>query len=350
MIYKDNKYNLFIADSTNNPLQQAVPTQEQISTKVSSMILSASGWRKVFAESGDEEDDKETLSIEDKYLAGYIALSLAKHLECFDDNKKQKHKKKTILIGMDSRPTGPAICDVICRVLISLDIDVKNLFIAAAPEIMAYSAIEKKTIDAFLYISASHNPVGHNGIKFGFNGGVYTAATITPMIKDFKEFSSNKKYINIVKDLVDNTNINKYEELLSKIPELKEHSLKLYREFILKTAAKDQTDVAFLEDIKIKIAKKPIGIVGELNGSARGCSIDKEFLTEIGVKCLMANDKPREIVHAIIPEGENLELCRQLLENKYKEDKSFVVGYVPDNDGDRGNLVYIKKSTKKAEY
>jgi phosphomannomutase len=349
MIYKYNKYNLFIADSTNNPMQQTLPTQEQISKKASSMILSASGWRKVFAESGNEEDDKETLSIEDKYLAGYIALSLAKHLGCFDGNKKQDHKRKTILIGMDSRPTGPAISDVICRVLISLDIEVKNLFISAAPEIMAYSAIEKNNIDAFLYISASHNPVGHNGIKFGFDGGVYTAATINPLIKDFKEFSSNKKYINIVKDLVDKTNISKYEDLLNKIPELKAHSLKLYRKFILKTAAKGQEDETFLEDIKIKIKNNPIGIVGELNGSARGCSVDKDFLTEIGAKCLMANDKPREIVHAIIPEGENLELCRTLLENKHKEDKSFVVGYVPDNDGDRGNLVYIKKSTQKAE-
>lgn len=349
MIYKDNTYDLFIADSSINPMQQALPTQEQISKEVSSMILSASGWRKVFAKSGDEEDNNETLSIEDKYLAGYIALSLAKHLNCFDGINKLKHKKTTVLIGMDSRPTGPAISDIICRVLISLDVNVENLFIAAAPEIMAYSALKKDDIDAFLYISASHNPVGHNGIKFGFNGGVYTASTVAPLIKDFKKFSSDKKYIQVVKDLIDSTNIDKYDKILQQIPELKKKSLNLYREFIIKTAAKDKTPKDFLKDLKSKIKTKPIGIVGELNGSARGYSIDKEFLTEIGASCLMVNDKPREIVHAIIPEGENLELCRKILEEKHKEDKSFVVGYVPDNDGDRGNLVYIKKSTKKAE-
>jgi phosphomannomutase len=349
MIYKDNIYNLFIADSNNNPLEGNIPSQEQINSSVSSMILSASGWRKIFAKSGNEEDNKEELSIQDKYLAGYIALSLAKHLNCFDGTKKLKHSKKTVLIGMDSRPTGPAISDIICRVLISLDIDIKNLFIAAAPEIMAFSALKKDEIDAFLYISASHNPVGHNGVKFGYNGGVYTSSTVTPLINDFKEFSSNEKYIKIVKNLLDSSDITKYDKILSQIPSLKEKSLELYRKFILQTAAKGHDEDDFLENLKEKIHKNPIGIVGELNGSARGYSIDKEFLSEIGINCLMANDKPREIVHAIVPEGENLELCRTLLENKHKEDNSFVVGYVPDNDGDRGNLVYIKKSTQKAE-
>jgi phosphomannomutase len=349
MIYKDKAYGLFIADSEERILKDNIPTQEQINKKVSSMILSASGWRKVFAESGDEEDDKENLSIEDRYIAGYVALSLAKHLGCFDKTGKTDHKKTTVLIGMDARPTGPAMSDIICRVLIALDIHIKNIFIAAAPEIMAYSALEKDDIDAFLYISASHNPVGHNGIKFGVNGGVYTAATVAPMIEDFKEFSSNEKYINIVKSLVEDCKIETYEEVLNNIPALKKHSLQLYRDFIITTAAKGENSSEFLEYLKSKISKHPIGIVAELNGSARGCSIDRAFFKEIGVKSLMANDTPRHVVHAIVPEGENLELCRTLLEEKYKEDKDFVVGYVPDNDGDRGNLVYIKKSTGKAE-
>lgn len=348
MIFKDKQYNLLIADSSVNPIDENIPLQEQINIKTSNMILSASGWRKVFASSEDEEDDKEDLCIEDKYIAGYIALSLAKHLKCFDGSKKIEHKSTTVLIGMDSRPTGPAISDIICRVLLSLDINVKNLFIAAAPEIMAYSAIEKNEIDAFLYISASHNPVGHNGVKFGFDGGVYTGKTVAPLIKEFKEFSTNEKYIQIVKNLIDSTDSKRYESVLSMIPALKKHSLVLYRQFVLETASKNQDSNIFLDSLKNKLKNNSIGIIGELNGSARGYSIDKDFFNEIGIKNLMVNDKPREIVHAIVPEGENLELCRTLLMKKHKEDSSFVVGYVPDNDGDRGNLVYIKKSTGEA--
>jgi phosphomannomutase len=349
MIYREKETGLLIANTDINPLLDKLPLQEEINKSASNMILSASGWRKVFAKSGDEEDSSEELSLEDKYLSGYIALSLAKHLNYFGDTKDSNKTPPTVLIGMDARPTGPAICDIITRVFISLGINVKSLFIASAPEIMAYSALEKDKITAFLYISASHNPIGHNGIKFGYNGGVYTSSVIAPMISDFKEFSSNEKYIKIIKDAVDNADIKKYEEILDNVETQKNLSLSLYREFALKIAAKEKNSNEFLNDLKEKLKTTPIGIIGELNGSARSTTIDRNFFNEIGVKSLLYNDRPREIVHPIVPEGENLELCRTLLENNYKEDKDYVVGYVPDNDGDRGNLVYIKKSSGKAE-
>lgn len=349
MIYTEKDTGFFIADTTKNPMVDSIPSQEQINKCASKMILSASGWRKIFAISGDEEDKSENLSIEDKYLSGFIALALAKHLNCFDGTKKVNHEPTTVLIAMDARPTGPAIADIIIRIFISLDIKVKSLFIAAAPEIMAYSTLRKDNISSFLYISASHNPIGHNGIKFGYNGGVYTSATIAPMIKDFKEFSSNSKYLQIVKDLIHETDIKKYKQILDQIETEKKLSLKLYREFCLEIASKGEDSTKFLKSLKQKIKQNPIGIIGELNGSARACTIDKEFFNELGIKAALYNDKAREIVHPIVPEGENLELCRTLLEKKYKEDKDFIVGYVPDNDGDRGNLVYIKKSTGKAE-
>ena len=50
-------------------------------------------------------------------------------------------------------------------------IQVKHLFISAAPELMAYSAVNE-SVDGFIYITASHNPVGHNGLKFANRIGV----------------------------------------------------------------------------------------------------------------------------------------------------------------------------------
>ncbi|MBK5200465.1 MAG: phosphoglucomutase, partial [Spirochaetaceae bacterium] len=238
MIYTGKNTGFFIADTSKNPMEGSIPSQEQVRKCASNMILSASGWRKVFAISGDEEDKSENLSIEDKYLAGFIALSLAKHLNCFDGIKKINHEPITVLLAMDARPTGPSIANVITRIFISLDIKVKSLFIAAAPEIMAYSTLKKDSISSFLYISASHNPIGHNGIKFGYNGGVYTSAKIAPMINDFEKFSSNKKYLQIVKDLVDNTDIKKYEQVLNNIDNEKKLSLELYRAFCLEIASK----------------------------------------------------------------------------------------------------------------
>ena len=51
----------------------------------------------------------------------------------------------------------------------------------AAPEIMAYArgvaGAEREDAAGFVYVSASHNPRGHNGLKFGLgDGGVLGAA------------------------------------------------------------------------------------------------------------------------------------------------------------------------------
>ncbi len=53
------------------------------------------------------------------------------------------------------------------------------------------------------------------------------------------------------------------------------------------------------------------------------------------------NDIPGQIAHRIVPEGESLDPCRFTLEKWHRQDPAFCLGYVPDNDGDRGNLVYI---------
>ncbi len=353
MIFKDKKSNLFIADSSINPLCYPVLDSKELKEKLSKFILSASGWRKVFAISNDEEDNTEEISVADKYFCALIALSLAKYLNCVSDeeintnklNKKTNTKK--IVVAMDARPTGVQILDVISRVFLALDIEVVNLFIAAAPEIMALSS-QDKSIDAFLYVSASHNPIGHNGIKFGTNGGVFNKSQSQELTQIFTSLVENQKASIFVKNLVSNLEKEKLETNLIQVSQNKTKSLENYREFALITASKNENIEHYLNSLKQKTDNK-IGIVAELNGSARTLSIDKEFFKELNIKVHSVNDKPREVVHPIVPEGENLEMCRSILEEKHKEDSAFVVGYVPDNDGDRGNLVYIKDSTNKAE-
>ena len=249
---------------------------------------------------------------------------------------------------MDARPTGVKILDIINRVFLALNIDVMNTYISAAPEIMALSSCDK-TIDAFLYISASHNPIGHNGIKFGVNGGVFNKEQVNDLISFFTNFAQNEQALEFVKRIVTNLEKTILEKNLDQIESNKEKSLINYREFALFTASRGSDVDKYLNQLKSKLQKKKISLVAELNGSARTLSIDKTFYKELGINAHTVNDIPRKVVHAIVPEGENLEMCRTILEEKYKEDNSFIVGYVPDNDGDRGNLVYIKESTQEAK-
>lgn len=291
------------------------------------MILSASGWRKVFAVSGNQEDKTEAISDSDKILCTAIAKVFFDSLHLSNGSR--------ILLARDARPTGKVICEIMYRVLAKMGADVGYAGICSAPETMAESSMEE--FDGFIFVSASHNPIGHNGIKFGKNGGVFGQKIINPIIENLKELVKNAEILNKVYN--DSENIKVEIDTA-----LKQRCLDNYTEFVIKTTCPDGNIKPFID--RIKNLKSGIGIVADLNGSARGASIDKQFLPSLGIKTAFVNDVPGEVAHAIIPEGKNLETVRQLLEKKHSEDPSFVLGYMPDNDGDRGNIVYIDKNGK----
>ena len=95
-------------------------------------------------------------------------------------------------------------------------------------------------------------------------------------------------------------------------------------------------------------AARAVGVVAELNGSARCLSIDRDFLEGLGVIVRSVNDRPREFAHRIVPEGESLAQAAAALEAARADDPAFALAYVPDCDGDRGNLVRFDAASGKA--
>ena len=76
-----------------------------------------------------------------------------------------------------------SIPPTVLRSVISCGFDIRYVGVASAPEVMAYA----RKLDGFIYISASHNPIGHNGIKFGLNdGGVIDGEKSKVLIENFK--------------------------------------------------------------------------------------------------------------------------------------------------------------------
>ena len=142
------------------------------------MILSASGWRKIFAVSGNEQDKNPQISEENK------AISVIAANVFFDYIKEVSGQEAPVIaLGIDSRPTGPAIADAMIHALVKKGAIIQYSAVTAAPEIMAYA----KKLDGFIYVSASHNPIGHNGIKFGTNdGGVLCGSENAKLVKDQK--------------------------------------------------------------------------------------------------------------------------------------------------------------------
>ncbi len=309
------------------------------------MILSASGWRKVFAESGDEQDLTPEIGKENTLLCALIAESFAQYL-----NLKFEHKELTIVVATDTRPTGKAIAESVIKSLIRSKIQVIYLGVASAPEIMVYA---KKT-DGFVYISASHNPVGHNGIKFGLsNGGVVDGAESKKIISIFENKCKDTEaqaHAQTILDAVDNAALN---IIYDGSAAYKKESLAVYsgfiKEIITGTRNKDSQKLIF-SSIKSYLAANPVTVVCDMNGSARSVSIDKDFVPSTGITFAPFNNEPGCIVHAIIPEPENLIYCAdKITEMQTSGDTSAILGYMPDCDGDRGNIVYWDEKSKYAK-
>ena len=306
--------------------------------KFAEFILSASGFRKVFAES--EESSSTEITAGDAAASAIIADVFASMLS--------SNGGKTLAVGTDSRPTGDAIAAVMVKTFTDAGFEVRYTGICAAPELMAWVKTSAD-IDGFAYISASHNPIGHNGFKFGFSDGAVLGGDTA------KQFITRVRIAAVDEDMYsrhsDVLSVLKNEEYCLPDPSADKAEAEVAYRFFSNEVITAQPDEKDQQEILSKIREKAsgIGIVGELNGSARGAGIDREYFESLGLKTIFLNDEPGQVVHRIVPEGASLDLCREELEKAHAQDPDFILGYVPDNDGDRGNLVYINERTRCAE-
>jgi phosphoglucomutase len=310
------------------------------------MILSASGWRGVFA-AGGEEGREETVSEAHSVITAAAAEAFAGYLRGLGPGRPR------IILGMDTRPTGKAIAGAMITVLLAGDCEIRFISIAAAPEIMAYARIPAANGEGgpqgFIFISASHNPIGHNGIKFGLtDGGVLEGAETLKLTERFRSLLSSPEEINRIRRILENGGTEAVQNVFALAEQVKKEAYRAYLDFS-SLAAFGAGDKPPLETVlKEGLRERPIGIVCDFNGSARSASIDKEFFSSLGIRLYAINDVPGGIKHRIVPEGESLEPCRKFLEDIHKTDPSAVLGYMPDCDGDRGNLVIWDKAEGRA--
>ena len=341
---------------------------EEINTTIDKMILSASGWRGIFAMNGGEESASSQISAAHKVICGAAAFVFS---EFIIKNFKTKNVNSAaqaceagcsplILLGADTRPTGIEIINSMIPVLLDQGCEVRYAGVAAAPEIMAWSRGIADRAAGFIYVSASHNPIGHNGLKFGLtDGGVLAADDANKLIADFRLFLNVDDNISKIEKLIFSMNSNREltrtekghdntslcDSRLENSKNSKMECYKAYYDFCDEVAWGGSASI--VDYIKKGLVQNPLGIVCDFNGSARTVSIDKEFFSALGLGFESINSEPGKIAHRIVPEGESLEPCAKLLEQAHSHNASYVLGYVPDCDGDRGNLVIWDEAAKK---
>ena len=315
--------------------------REDIAAALSAMILSASGWRGIFAACGGEEGATDQISEAHRTIAAAAALIFAEYLS-------NGGGRPLALIGSDTRPTGKAIAEAMIPVLLACGCEVRYAGFTAAPEIMAWVR-NKNSAEAagFIYISASHNPIGHNGLKFGLtDGGVLAAEETAKLIANFRSFLGRDDCAAKIETLVSAADPDHLKRVYAGVADAKAEAFKAYYDFCGDVVWGGSAAIAAA--LKDGLSKKPLGIVCDFNGSARAVSIDRDYFSSLGLEFGFINGEPGEIVHRIVPEGESLEPCRALLEKTHICDASFMLGYVPDCDGDRGNLVIFDDTAAKA--
>jgi len=312
---------------------------QRIKEALDKMILTASGWRSIFSADGDGESSRKDILPAHKIISAVAAKVFADFLSGTDG---------VILVGRDTRPTGETIADAVIRSLLSAGRELKYAGIVAAPEIMALA--RKPETAGFIYISASHNPIGHNGIKFGLSdGGVLKADKNAPLVSAFKTFIANDALTEGILPLLENVSAEKLAKVYASQNENKKSALAAYREFteeVITGSDEPSEREKIFSVLREAIKKRPLGIAADFNGSARTVSIDRDFFHTLGCDFYSVNDG--EIAHNIIPEGNSLVPCRDFLESARKQDPSLILGYMPDCDGDRGNLVFWDESLSGA--
>ncbi len=306
-------------------------------------LTSASGWRKIFG--ADEESAAAGIDSTNREIAALSTCAFADLL------LSKGAQGSSVALAIDTRPTGAEIAAVAARVLLSRGIEVRYLGVSPSPEIMAYTRIEK--LAGFVMITASHNPKGYNGFKFGFaDGGVVSASESQALISAFQDLvRDGARSLSILRGAneVSEAAISRLnEDSTKRKQEALADYLKLTREVVTGFPEAEMQE-KILERIREGAGKRHIGVVVDFNGSARTSSIDRSFLQELGLKYRAINENAGEIRHTIVPEGQALEPCRSFLEEVAREDPDFVFGYVPDNDGDRGNIVYMNRRSGRAE-
>ena len=372
-----------------------LPSPEAATAFFETLILSASGLRGVFGQ--DDEDLSEGLNPAKAYVVARMALVFAEHLrETMPD--RIAGQPPVVAVGMDTRPTGPAIADVMIRVFLAKGLSVRYAFMTAAPEIMAWArqsgslpVEHPEHLDAFCYISASHNPPGHNGVKFGLtDGGVLDPAVTKQLISRLRDNPCTALDIERLAELTATPDPSVVAGLYASAVANKRKAISAYTLFTREVAglsdqladqeaeldaltaairahsrpaseleesddpmSRGDKNAGFLEegdrDTEDDQPDGDIGIVADFNGSARALSIDGDFLASLGINLQSINAAPRYYAHRIVPEGESLDQCRRELAAARRSGRNCLLGYVPDCDGDRGNIVYWDDLDKEAK-
>jgi len=114
---------------------------------------------------------------------------VSKYTKAFAKFTKEDSQKEnpTILIGRDGRESGPEIKKIIIRELENLGVNVIDGDILPTPTVLF--SVRKHKYDGAIIITASHNPIEYNGLKFVNKQALFTIENEVEEINKYYDHS-----------------------------------------------------------------------------------------------------------------------------------------------------------------
>ncbi len=231
-------------------------------------------------------------------LTAEIALKYAAHFGIFSGRGK-------IIVGRDSRTTGPAMFNAVTAGLMSVGCDVVDIGVVSTPTVLL--AVKESDAKGGISITASHNSAEWNAMKFVAENGMFLfPENASALVSSFDNDVDYVGWDKIGKLTQDN---NAIERHINKI-----------------------LNISYLDIDEIK-AKKFKVVIDSVNGA--GGLISPKLLEDLGCEVIEINSEPTGIfAHTPEPLNKNL----KQLEKAVKEHKADI-GFATDPDVDRLAIV-----------
>ena len=255
-----------------------------------------------------------TLKISISGIRGIIGKSLTNGvISDFSKAFATYINKGTVVIGKDTRPSGNAIEKIVISCLRELGINVIYAGICPTPTVQIL--IKKLKAQGGIIITASHNPIQWNGLKFANNKGIFLDEKQNEKMiktynsKRFKKTNKKGKYL--------------------KLSNPHDHHLRSVLKII---------DLKKIQQKKFKV------VLDSCNGA--GSKITEALLKKLGCKVIHINsDIKKAFARGTEPTPKNLKgLCK-----KVKQTNSDI-GFAQDPDVDRLSIVSDKGIAIGEEY
>ncbi len=238
----------------------------------------------------------------DPFVVGQMAAALMAYL--YEEEKPANGSHFRIVLGRDSRPSGQWVRDAAASTLIACGAELIDLGIVSTPGVAMM--VKHLDADAGCVITASHNPIQWNGMKFLNRRSVAPPpATARKIIDRF-----NRRVAPFVA----------VDKLIPPSHNTDTHAIHVKRVL-------EHVDVLGISTRRYKV------VLDSVNGA--GCVSAATLLSKLGCQLVHINDTPNgQFPHAPEPTEANLtQLAKEVVRQKA------AIGFAQDPDADRLAIV-----------